>query len=262
MRRPKRRILGQHFLSNPKILDEMVEHAELSRSDVVLEVGAGKGELTRRLAEKAGKVVAVEIDPSFAQDLQALAETYPNVEPIIGDVLRVKPTRFNKVVANPPYSISSRLLEWLIESRPELMVLTLQREFASKLIARPGSPKYLYLSAISSLAYDSRILKIVPRSFFNPPPKIDSAMILMRCKTEVPELRDSWKRFWKMLFTRRRQVVRKVLAAMLRRGLIDQGGFESLPADLLSKRVFQLAPSELLTLAETLNPLNAYGKPN
>ncbi|MCD6312551.1 MAG: ribosomal RNA small subunit methyltransferase A [Thaumarchaeota archaeon] len=254
MKRIRRRILGQHFLTNPRILDEMIEHADLSRSDVVLEVGAGRGELTKRLAEKAGKVIAVEIDPSFTSDLQALAEACPNVELIIGDVLKVRPTGFNKVVANPPYSISSKLVEWLIESKPELMVLTLQREFASKLVASPGSPKYLYISVVSSLAYDSKILRTVPRSFFNPPPKVDSAMILMKKKAEIPELKDSWKRFWKMLFTRRRQLVRKVLAGMLRRGLIDESGFKNIPENLLSKRVFQLAPNELLMLAETLKP--------
>ena len=254
MKRLKRRVLGQHFLSDLRILDEMVEYAKLSRSDVVLEVGAGRGELTKRLAEKAGKVIAVEIDPSFASDLQDLAEAYSNVELIMGDVLKVKPVGLNKVVANPPYSISSKLVEWLIESRPELMVLTLQREFASKLVAGPGSPKYLYISVISSLAYDSKILRIIPRILFNPPPKVDSALISMRRRTEVPELRDSWKKFWKMLFTRRRQVVRKVLADMLKREVIDESGFKVLPEDLLSKRVFQLAPSELLMLAKILNP--------
>ncbi|MCD6313193.1 MAG: ribosomal RNA small subunit methyltransferase A [Thaumarchaeota archaeon] len=254
MKRLKRRVLGQHFLSDLRILDEMVEYAKLSRSDVVLEVGAGRGELTKRLAEKAGKVIAVEIDPSFASDLQDLAEAYSNVELIMGDVLKVRPVGFNKVVANPPYSISSKLVEWLIESRPELMVLTLQREFASKLVAGPGSPKYLYISVISSLAYDSKILRIIPRILFNPPPKVDSALISMRRRTEVPELRDSWKKFWKMLFTRRRQVVRKVLADMLKREVIDESGFKVLPEDLLSKRVFQLAPSELLMLAKILNP--------
>lgn len=254
MKRIRRRILGQHFLTNPRILDEMIEHADLSRSDVVLEVGAGRGELTKRLAEKAGRVIAVEIDPSFTSDLQALAEAYPNVELIIGDVLKVRPTGFNKVVANPPYSISSKLVEWLIESRPELMVLTLQKEFASKLVASPGSPKYLYISAVSSLAYNSKILRTVPRRFFNPPPKVDSAMILMKRRADIPELKESWKRFWKMLFTRRRQLVRKVLAGMLRRGLIDESGFEDIPENLLSKRVFQLTPSELLMLAEILKP--------
>lgn len=254
MKGARRKVLGQHFLSNPMILDEMIEYAELSRSDAVLEVGAGRGELTKRLAEKAREVIAVEIDPSFVSDLQALAEAYPNVKLIIGDVLKVRPTGFNKVVANPPYSISSKLVEWLIGSKPELMVLTLQKEFAFKLVARPGSPKYLYISAISSLAYDSKILKIIPRSFFNPPPKVDSAMILMRRKSETPRLKDSWKKFWKMLFTRRRQLVRKVLADMLKRRLIEESGFKNLPESLLSKRVFQLAPNELLVLAEALKP--------
>ncbi len=259
MRRSKRRALGQHFLSNHKVLDRIVEYAQLSKSDVVLEVGAGRGELTRRLAEKAGRIIAVEIDQDLAEALKALAEAYSNIELIIGDVLRVKPAGFNKVVSNPPYSISSRLIEWLMDSKPELMVLTLQKEFASKLVACPGSSKYLYISVISSLLYDSKILEIVPRRFFNPPPKVDSVIVSMKRRADAPELKASWKKLWRALFTRRRQVLRRVLSDMLREDVIDENTFRSIPERLLPRRIFQLTPSELLSLAEILDP---NGKPN
>ena len=259
MRSSRRRILGQHFLSNPLVLDRLVKYAYLSRSDVVLEVGAGRGELTKRLAKRAGKVIAVELDSRFSKPLRALAEVYPNIELIVGDVLTVKPTGFNKVVSNPPYSISKRLIEWLIDSRPELMVLTLQKEFASKLVAGPGSSKYLYISVISSLLYYSRILEIVPKCFFTPRPKVDSAIILMRRRQTAPELKASWKRFWRMLFTRRKQTLRRVLDDMLRKNALDVNVLASLPKQMLSKRVFQLPPDELLTIAETLSSCE---KPN
>lgn len=252
MRRSRRRILGQHFLIDQNVLEKMVDYAELSRSDVVLEVGAGNGVLTRKLAERAGKVIAVEIDERFAEDLKAVSEAYPNVEVLFGDILRLRPSGFNKVVSNPPYSISSKLIEWLIEQLPELMILMLQREFASKLMAYPGSPKYVYTSLISSIYYEARILEIVPRSLFSPPPKVDSAIVLMRRRDAIPRLGSSCKLLWKKLFTRRRQVLRRVLADLSRDGLLPASLVKELPEALTSKRVFQLSPSELLDLSRLL----------
>ena len=153
-----RRRLGQHFLIDEKILDRMVQYGEITESDVVLDVGAGRGELTVKLAERAGKVIAVELDPVLAEEARRRLRGYDNVELLVGDVLKLKPTGFNKVVSNPPYNISRKLLEWLIEGGAERIVLTLQREFASKLVAEPGSMKYLYISFISNLLYDSSIV--------------------------------------------------------------------------------------------------------
>lgn len=252
--RGRRRALGQHFLRDPRVLDRMVDYAELSRSDIVLEVGAGNGALTRRLAERAGRVIAVEVDKAFAGDLERLAEDYPNVEVLLGDVLKVRPSGFNKVVSNPPYSISSKLVEWLIDQLPELMVLTLQREFASKLIASPSSPKYLYISVISNLFYEPRVLEIVPRTLFDPPPKVDSAIVLLRRRAEIPILKNSWRAFLKTLFTRRRQVLRRVLADLARDGRLPKGLVDGLPEWLASRRIFQLSPSELLELCKRLDP--------
>lgn len=247
------RILGQHFLSKPEILDKMVECAELSKSDVVLEVGAGRGELTRRLAERAGLVIAVEIDPRLLGDLRKLGEAHPNVKVVAGDILRVKPRGFNKVVSNPPYGISLRLMEWLIDSRPELMVLTLQREFASKLVAEPGSRRYLYISALSSLSYDSRIIELIPRRFFNPPPKVDSALVVMKLREDAPQLKNSWKRILKTLFTRRRQKLRRVLRDLLRE-VKAEGELDLLDESILSRRIYELKPSDLLKVARFLEP--------
>lgn len=258
--RVKRRVLGQHFLMNSETLDRMVDYAELSRLDIILEVGAGSGDLTRRLAEKAGKVIAVEIDKRFAPDLILIAKSHPNVEILFGDVLHLRPSGFNKVVSNPPYSISTRLIEWLVEQLPELMVLTLQREFASKLMASPGSPKYVYISAISRLFYESRILEIVPRALFKPPPKVDSAIVIMRRRSKIPILRNSCKHLWKRLFTRRRQVLRRVLSDLSRDDMLPVKLVKMLPEHLISRRIFQLSPEDLLRLCDLLelreSPLN------
>jgi len=249
----RRRALGQHFLVDEPVMERLVYYGEISRKDVVLEVGAGTGELTRRLAERAGRVIAVELDESLAAEAISKLKDYDNVELLIGDVLKLKPKGFNKVVSNPPYSISTKLMEWLIESLPQRMVLTLQREFASKLSARPGSRKYLFTSFVAQLLYEVKIAEVVPRKCFRPIPKVDSAIVVMSRRSAGKPLRAEEKRALKFLFTRRRQTLRRVV-----RDYVKQAGVELrdiidvLSPDLLAKRVYQLKPEELLRCSDTL----------
>ena len=245
-----RRRLGQHFLIDEKILDRMVRYGEVTRDDVVLDVGAGRGELTARLAERAGKVIAVELDRELAEEARRRLKDYDNVELLVGDILKLKPTGFNKVVSNPPYNISTRLLEWLIDEDAERMVLTLQREFASKLVAKPGSTKYLYISFLSNLFYESSVVEFIPRNLFRPMPKVDSAIVLMRRREGVRKLDEDVKRFVKYLFTRRRQMLRRVLRDLAKEEELAIDLTEVLGDELMSKRVYQLTPSQLLSVSE------------
>lgn len=245
-----RRRLGQHFLIDEKILDRMVRYGEITRDDVVLDVGAGRGELTARLAEKAGKVIAVELDQELAEEARRRLKDYDNVELLVGDVLKLKPTGFNKVVSNPPYNISTRLLEWLIEEDAERIVLTLQREFASKLVAKPGSTKYLYISFLSNLLYEPSIVEFIPRNLFRPMPKVNSAIVLMRRREGVRKLDEDVKRFVKFLFTRRRQMLRRILRDLAKEEELAVDLTEVLGDELMSKRVYQLTPSQLLSVSE------------
>ena len=199
-----RRKLGQHFLIEEKMLDRLVQYGEVVENDVVLDVGAGRGELTVKLAEKAGKVIAVELDRELANEARKRLKDYDNVELLVGDILKLKPSGFNKVVSNPPYSISTKLREWLIDEGVERIVLTLQKEFASKLMAKPGSMKYLYISFLSNLFYDSSIVEFIPRNLFRPMPKVDSVIVLMKRKKNVREPDEEVKKFIKFLFTRSR----------------------------------------------------------
>jgi len=252
-----RRRLGQHFLIDEKILDRMVQYGEIAENDVVLDVGAGRGELTVKLAERAGKVIAVELDPELAEEARRRLKGYDNVELLVGDILKLKPTGFNKVVSNPPYNISRKLLEWLIDGGAERIVLTLQREFASKLVAEPGSMKYLYISFLSNLLYDSSIVEFIPRNMFRPMPKVDSAIILMIRRKSVRELSEDSKEFIKFLFTRRRQVLRRVLRDLAgKRGLAADLS-EIFGNELLSRRIYQLTPSQLLSVSERFLSLKA-----
>ena len=252
-----RRRLGQHFLIDEKILDRMVRYGEVTRKDVVLDVGAGRGELTARLAEKAGKVIAVELDQELAEEARRRLKDYDNVELLVGDILKLKPTGFNKVVSNPPYNISTRLLEWLIGEDVERIVLTLQKEFASKLVAKPGSTKYLYISFLSNLLYESSVVEFIPRNLFKPMPKVDSAIVLMRRREGVRKLDENVKRFVKFLFTRRRQMLRRILRDLAKEEELAVDLTEVLGDELMSKRVYQLTPSQLLSVSERFLGLKA-----
>lgn len=176
------KLLGQHFLVCGWVLPELAAGAELVRDDAVLEVGPGTGVLTRFLATRAKKVIAVEKDRELSAALSvALArEKVANVEIIPGDILRldfsVLPDTY-KVVANIPYYLTSRLIRILLEAekKPEIIVLTIQREVAQRVVAQPPDMNML---ALSVQAYGTpEIVAEVPASCFVPRPKVDSAIL-------------------------------------------------------------------------------------
>ncbi len=236
------RRLGQHFLRNEKILTRIVDYGSIDSKDIVLEVGAGEGLLTEKIADRAGKVIAVEIDESLAEIAHRRLVDRDNVEIIVGNILELDLRGFNKVISNPPYGISARLMEWLIDRRPETMVLTLQKEFVGKLKARPGTRKYTYISFLSQLAYNIEVREIIPRRYFHPPPKIDSMIAVFSRRPGYDGISGWEAKTARMLFTRRRQNLLRVVDDM----------FGSEAANLMKsrsyalKRIYQLPPEELL----------------
>jgi len=138
---PKKR-LGQHFTVNSDILQRLVSHASITKDDVVLEVGAGLGFLTRLLSSKCKKVIAIEVDPKIVGILRKQLHSLQNVDLIEGDILKVSLPPFNKVVSAPPYSLSSPLLFRLLERKFDWAVLIFQKEFAERLAASVGSKDY------------------------------------------------------------------------------------------------------------------------
>ena len=250
----RRKRLGQHFLMDENILRRLVNYGEVCRGDVVLEIGAGRGLLTEKIAERAGKVVAIEIDERLAAEAEERLRRYSNVVLLVGDILELKPTGFNKVVSNPPYSISTKLIRWLVESLPEKIVLTLQREFASKLLAAPSSSRYVYTSLLTRVFYESKVMEIIPRRLFNPPPRVDSAIIVMDRKREARPLTKREKEFLKFLFTRKKQKLRRVLRDYSEtRGVNFREIEKVIPRKLLEKRIYTLTPNELIYCSNKFN---------
>lgn len=173
---------GQNFLIDENYYDSVIKSAKLTKNDTVLEIGPGLGFLTKKLAEKAGKVIAIELDDKLAGYLQSAKDTQKlkNIEIINMDVLDFNPNILGsnyKIVANLPYNITSIFLRKFlsVENKPVSLTLMLQKEVAERIIA---SPPKLSILAISIQFYaNSRIVKYVPKQAFLPEPEVESAII-------------------------------------------------------------------------------------
>jgi 16S rRNA (adenine1518-N6/adenine1519-N6)-dimethyltransferase len=177
--------LGQNFLADPNLLDAIVRDAELDPGDVVLEVGAGEGVLTERLAEAASHVHTVELDRGLGPALVRLAAR-PSVELHWGDAMKIDLAGLdpapNALVANLPYSIATPLILRSIEELPSLSRWTVmvQREIADRLRAEPGGRVYGSPSVVAQLACEVRLIRTVDPAVFRPRPRVESAILGLR----------------------------------------------------------------------------------
>ena len=189
--RPKR-ALGQHFLADDNILGVIERLAELNAGDVALEVGAGLGVLTRRLAERVAHVHAVEIDTSLEERLRSALSDRANVELHFGDALQLDLRAFEppptKLVANLPYNVATPLIVESLDGLPslELWCVMVQREVADRLFAAPGTKEYGAVSVLVQLATERTGLHPVARTVFRPRPNVDSALVSFRRCAELP----------------------------------------------------------------------------
>jgi len=176
--------LGQNFLVDELYLERIALTAEVNRADTVLEIGAGLGSLTRHLAVSAGKVVAVEIDQQLYPALKKVVKPFDNVRLVQGDFMEMNiaslvTTDGYKVVANIPYYLTSNLIRRLMETdlRPSLVVLTVQKEVAQRVCAKPGK---LSLLALGVQVYgEPRVAFTIPKGAFYPVPQVDSATLII-----------------------------------------------------------------------------------
>ena len=225
---------GQNFLIDLNLIELIATSAKLDENDVVLEVGTGLGSLTGRMAPRAGHVVTVEIDADLAALAQAELSNYSNITFLQQDALRNKNNiddhvrdtvlekiaevegRRLKLVANLPYNIAtpliSNLLHW--ETTPSMMVVTIQKELADRIMAVPSTKDYSALSIwVQSLADIERIRELPP-SVFWPPPKVDSAIIRIvpdpQKRARIPDVK-FYHHFVRSLFFHRRKYLRSVL---------------------------------------------------
>lgn len=185
--------LGQNFLIDENVVRQIVEAAELSEADTVLEVGPGIGTLTQGLAESKAKVVAVELDTRLLPVLATTLEGYDNVRVVHGDILKVNimgevgAPEF-KVCANLPYYITTPIIFALLEKRlpMERLVAMVQKEVAERMAAQPGGKEYGALSVAIQYYTEPEIAFIVPPTSFIPAPAVDSAVIVCKRRSKPP----------------------------------------------------------------------------
>lgn len=187
--RPSKR-WGQHFLVSDRVLRTILEAASLSPQDVVVEVGAGIGTLTVALAQRAGCVVAIEVDRHLVPALRAATAPYPHVRVVEADVLavdldrllaEVRPGGERKAVANLPYNIGASVLVRLLDPQLGLsrVVVMVQKEVADRIVAAPGTPAYGRLSLAVQYRGTPRIVARVSRGAFLPRPDVESALVVI-----------------------------------------------------------------------------------
>ncbi len=173
--------LGQNFLYDPSILTRIIDAAELSPDDTVVEIGPGPGRLTRLLAEAVKKVIAIELDQELYERLRAELIGYRNVELVQGDALKYSYERIGrfKIVANIPYYITTPIIFRLLDARENIttMTLTIQKEVAERIAALPGGKDYGVLSIMIQYYAHPDMKLIIPKEAFKPTPKVDSAVL-------------------------------------------------------------------------------------
>ncbi len=226
---------SQNFLVNSKIADFIVQLAELSSEDIVLEIGPGKGILTGKLLEKC-KVYAIEIDKTLCEYLEIIFQDdikEGRLHLICGDALDIDFPRFTKVVANIPYHISSPLLFKILEHEFKKGILMLQYEFAERLVAKPGSKKYGRLSVMMYYHGEAKIVKKVKKGNFRPVPKVDSAIVEIVKRDRFCYDRNILDKIVRKIFEQRRKKIKNIL------GDVPHG----------DRRAEELSPEEICEVA-------------
>ena len=180
--KPKK-ILGQNFLVDREVIKDTLEAAKLEENDTAIEIGPGLGAITKELAKKAGKIIAVEKDKELVKILKEELKDFENIEIVRGDILKFDPKRYSlnakryKIVANLPFHIAAPVIRKFLESLipPKLMILIVQKEVAERICASP--PKMSILSVSVQLYSKAKIVRIIKKESFWPKPKVDSAIL-------------------------------------------------------------------------------------
>jgi len=243
---------GQHVIVDRRYLHKMVRYAELKFDDVVLEVGCGTGRLTRLLLKSVEKVYGIELDSRMVRYLQKrFNEEIQSGRFVLihGDALEVEFPEFDKFVASIPYQISSPLTFKLLKHDFKLAVITYQKEFAERLVAKPGSKRYGRLSVVAKAYCRAEILDTIPPRAFKPRPKVESAIVRIIPDPEVKvENMDVFEDLVKFAFSRRRKMFGKIVEEWCE----ERGYRVSVPDDVKRKRPEEIPPEVFAEIADSV----------
>ena len=242
--RRKQKMLGQNFLIDSNISKRIVDSAEISEGEKILEIGPGRGALTELLSSK-GNLIAIEKDKWLAVVLKQKFKE--NVEIIEGDILKWDVPPIDVIVANLPYSISSPILFRLFNYEWTRAVLMFQEEFANRLVAKPGSKIYGRLSVMANHFVDTKKLFKVSKTAFQPQPKIHSQVVkLVRREPDYAlDDFDTFEKVVKSIFTHRRKKVRNCIKLTFPNLVLDNLNYMDLRAEILT-------PSEIAELSNSI----------
>ncbi len=232
----KRRRLGQHYLADPEVVRRIVASASIGPSDRVLEIGTGKGALTRELAGRGRSFVGYEVDRrNFDETMEMLKGTDAEIH--LADAFAQDPV-FDVLVSSLPYSESASFVEWLSAREFGRAVVVLQEDFVRKILAPPGDRDYRGVSALVQVAFDVRVLERVDRRSFSPQPRVNSVVVSFapRRRLSKAEVADVMK-----LFSLRRRQVDSALSELGMHGAGKYG----------RRRVYSLRPEEVYELCRT-----------
>jgi 16S rRNA (adenine1518-N6/adenine1519-N6)-dimethyltransferase len=249
--RPSKR-LGQNFLIDESIAQEIVASISPDRSDTVLEPGPGHGTLTSPLLQKVGRVVAIEKDPRLVSELQEKFRNHSNLTILTGDILKIDSVpSFNKIVSTPPYYISSKLTLLLADLNFDLASIVFQKEFGERLTAQPGSSDYGRLTVSISRKLEVEWLRDIPRAAFDPKPKVDSALLRFTRKPTRTELDEIlFEEMVRGMFNQRRRLSKSSLLHFLSLKYGKRVAREiSKKLVIPDRRVYQLSVNELENLS-------------
>jgi len=234
--------LGQHYLIKGGILERITAAVCPGAEDLVIEIGPGKGALTEKLLKRAARVVAIEIDSVLVEHLRRKFAGEPRLEIVHADVLQTDLAQWGRapIAGNLPYYVASPILGKAVRLDTPRAVFLIQKEVAQRLVARPGDRDYGYLTVQTALFADVRLLFEVKPTAFVPPPKVDSAVVLLEPRTRDLDLPDpaAFLRFVSHCFRQKRKTLRNNLAPIYGKEVIDPWPEAPLRAEKLSLQQF------------------------
>lgn len=272
--------LGQNYLIDRNKRDQIIDFGNITKKDIILEIGPGIGTLTCELSSKAKKVIAIEQDPTIFDILKERLENenITNVELINDDALNVDFPEFNKIISNLPYQISSPITFKFLEYDFDTAILMYQKEFANRMKGKVGTKDYSRLSAMLYFKCEVELLTNVSAESFIPKPKVDSTVIKLSpkipefegelSKLAISEINEAdfkvYSKFTKALFQHKNKKARNALIDSRHEvSSLDKKEFKnklnSITStkinDLLSERVLKISPENILLLSKQLDPI-------
>jgi len=223
--------LKHNLMVDGEVIDKICSHAKIRKSDRVLEIGPGTGNLTEKLLEKGATVYAIESDPAMYSQLDARFSDNENLHTFHSSALKIEFPDFDKVVSNLPYAISRKITERLLMHPFKLGILVYQREFAEKLLAKPNQKNYRFISVLAQTHAEIEILDSIHPSSFDPAPNVWSSIVQIKPKSVAKK---EFIDFLHSMFNHKNKKIGKLLAGA--------------PGEFRDRRPHELKPAELLQL--------------